>query len=285
MRNQTYQTLGALLLILNKARHAVRGYRRPRPFSLDDVERAVGYDLAVCERWVSALRTLNGRGVEGARVLELGPGADLGSGLILLAQGAAEYQAFDALALARRAPRAFYDALLDRLPDESLRRDVDLLFAGQSERLRYTVDTAFDLTRLTGRTFELVVSHAAFEHFDDPRRVIAQLSPLVAPGGALVAEIDLQTHTRWIREADPLNIYRYSDRLYDALRFSGSPNRVRPHEYETALVRHGWSEVRLLPLVTLDPDRLRRVRPTLNPRFRDPAQQMEILNLLIVARR
>ena len=49
----------------------------------------------------------------------------------------------------------------------------------------------------------------------------------------LVAEIDLQTHTRWIRNVDPLNIYRYSGQLYGSFRFSdgdGAPARV-----------HAWS--------------------------------------------
>jgi hypothetical protein len=63
-----------------------------------------------------------------------------------------------------------------------------------------------------------------------------------------VAEIDLKTHSRWIRDHDPNNIYRYSNAIYRALWFRGIPNRVRPYEYRAIFEAHGWTNVRITPL-------------------------------------
>jgi hypothetical protein len=65
-----------------------------------------------------------------------------------------------------------------------------------------------------------------------------------------VAEIDLKTHSRWIRDHDPNNIYRYPDGLYDLFWFRGIPNRVRPHQYEAAFARHGWRDIQVHALAT-----------------------------------
>ena len=57
----------------------------------------------------------------------------------------------------------------------------------------------------------------------------------------IVAEVDLMTHSRWIREKDPLNIYRYPQWLYRLFYFRGQPNRVRPSRYREAFQRLGWN--------------------------------------------
>ena len=142
----------------------------------------------------------------------------------------------------------------------------------------------FAIRALGGRGIDLVLSNAAFEHFDDVDDVIRQLGAVVVPGGALVSEVDLQTHTRWIRDADPLNIYRYAEPLYGAFRFRGSPNRVRPDAYRTALERHGWADIRGTPVVALDPDYVRQVQPTLAGSFRE-APDMDVLRIMLCARR
>ncbi len=89
-QNPAYHLLGAGTQILKKLRQrCLPGYRSPRGLSIHDYERVIDYDLGVTERWLYYLRRFNhDRGlVPGQTVLEVGPGADLGNGLILLAQG------------------------------------------------------------------------------------------------------------------------------------------------------------------------------------------------------
>src|SRR5213594_909758 len=68
--NVVWWTLGLGMGLANAVRHRVRGYRTPRPFSLDQVERSVDYVVDVVDRW----RRQGELHLRGRRVLELGPG-------------------------------------------------------------------------------------------------------------------------------------------------------------------------------------------------------------------
>ena len=282
---------GAAILIANKVRHAVRGYRTPRPFDASQIVRAVEYDFNVVDGWLDCLKEYSPADAElsSKRVLELGPGADLGVGLILLAGGAAKYTAFDVHNLVASADGEFYDKLFAELTGradiDALRRQVALTLDGTADKLCYRCSGDFDLSILADDSVDLIVSQAAFEHFDDLPRTIEQMSKLAARGAILVCEIDLATHTRWIRDRDPLNIYRYSDVFYNLTKFHGSPNRVRPAEYRRMLSDAGWGDIQQFPLVVLDEDYLTRVRPSLASRFRIDASEMECLSIVLCARK
>ena len=114
---------------------------------------------------------------------------------------------------------------------------------------------------------------------------IAQLSEVVKAGTMLTAEIDLKTHTRWIRDWDPLNIYRYSDLIYNIFKFPGALNRLRPVEYRKILEKYGWGNITTTPLVVLEKGYLSRVVPSLIRRFRDPLNQMDYLSIMLLATR
>ncbi len=293
VHNFSYHFVGEIILVLNKIRHEIQGYRSPRSFPVSEIQKAIAYDFAVVEKWLDVLRDYVGSDVslKSKTVLELGPGADLGVGLILLKKGADTYHAIDINNLVSDAPDSLYDALFREMehdPDTSvdaewLRLQLGLTRTGRSDRLNYICRKEFDITVFKGVDADFVFSQAAFEHFDDVEKVVAQTSEVVRPGAVLISEIDLQTHSRWIRDADPLNIYRYSDLNYRSFRFSGSPNRWRPYEYEQALSNHGWKDTRIFPGAVLDQRCLSRVRPSLNERFRSPINQMEILNMVICA--
>jgi SAM-dependent methyltransferase len=291
LRNAFLYLAGIGFLTLAKARHVLRGYTSPKPFDLSQTERCVAYDLRVVDEWLQYLDRYTGAqagGVRGKHILEIGPGSDLGVGLYLLAKGAAAYNACDAHDLARRAPREFYAALVQRIkaldPNvdaEQLRAEVEGALTGTSSRLRYVVRPDFDLTAaFSARSIDLVVSQASFEHLDDVAGTLRKLSALCRPGARLVAEIDLKTHSRWIRDKDPNNIYRYSTVLYGRFWFKGIPNRVRPYQYREALEAHGWADVSITPIecVAPWPD-----GSSVYSTFRDPRNQLEILSAVLCA--
>lgn len=291
--NLAYHCVGGVILFLNKLRHAVQGYATPRPFAGSDIDRAIAYDVSVVSGW---LRHLEAYAPEHARlcgktILELGPGPDLGTGLILLSQGARSYWALDAHNLLPAVTGAFYERLfqeIERLNGETapigvLRAQLVQHEQGKADRLRYVCRRDFDLAVFDGAGIDLVVSQATFEHFDDVARVIEQLSRVVSRGAMLVAQIDLTTHTRWLRERDPLNIYRYSDRLYRLTKFSGAPNRCRPFEYERLLADNGWFDIRLTPLAVVASAYLAQVGAALHKRFAHPRNQMDVLSIMVCA--
>jgi len=293
MRNHFYYVTGIGFLILANLKYRLKGYATPKPFSNTEIERCIDYDIRVVDEWLSYLETYTG--VPGflscKNVLELGPGSDLGIGLYLLSLGAARYHAFDVNDLEKSMPSEFYQRLFERLcamrPDCGMDYLQDQLVQARRRHpanLNYCVRSDFDLTAaLEPDSIDLVFSQAAFEHFDDIERTAARLSAVCRPGAALIAEIDLKTHSRWIREKDPNNIYRYSSRVYNLLKKPGFPNRLRPIHYQQAFERHGWKDIAIIPLET-------EINPTQAayghcPEFRDEINQMDLLSIMFCARK
>ncbi len=290
LRQWFFWWLGVGILFANKVRYRFTGYHRPREFSVDDTGRAVKYDHEVVERWEKVLieRGFGSQPFVGQRILELGPGADLGVGLILVAKGASSYVAYDKNPLADRAPKVLHTAVIDSINDGGARaRASEALTAYEHKQptsLLFKQDDSFSFKWIPDGSIDLVVSNAAFEHFDHVPEILAQVARILAPGGALVAHVDLQTHTRVIRDRDPLNIYRYPRLLYRLARFSGIPNRVRPALYEKVLSDHGLSMIEIIPETVLDEQKLKRDRPYVSSRYRkDPT--LGVLSFIVIAKK
>jgi SAM-dependent methyltransferase len=291
-----WTVLGLAALAANKVRHALRPYRRPRPFWPRDVAAAAEYDRRVWESWQEYLRDYLSRPFEpaGKTILELGPGPDLGVAGLALAAGAKTYVAFDRFPLLRRTPLALHERLLEAVLSgagvegaraEQLRRGMLEALSGGAGPLKYICREDFNLAAAELPAADLIVSQAALEHFDDPQRTIGQLAALAAPGAVFLAVVDLQTHTPLLRGRDPLNIYRYSRRLYGRLGFPGCPNRARPADYRRWLTEAGWTNVQVRPLAVLAESYVQAVAPHLAAPFRDAAAQMGMLTIVLCATR
>ncbi|MCV9939494.1 class I SAM-dependent methyltransferase [Boseaceae bacterium BT-24-1] len=255
LRNLEMTILGLGFLGLAWGKSRLNGYTTPNRVTKSDDEGKVAYLLdifASLRRFLPPHVDLRGRDV-----LELSPGASRGNGVLFLALGARSYHAIDVFDLAGGEGPAFYEQLLDHFPEG---READreraraIAFTPGAREFGYAVGRDFDIPRLAeGRGFDLIVSCAAFEHYDDPAQAIAGLTQVARPGCESVHIIDLQTHSRWIRERDPNNIYRYPEPFYRLFRFPGQPNRQRPADYIRNFVAKGWSDVRFVPSRTIDP--------------------------------
>ena len=292
VRNLFHFCAGLGFLALIKAKSALFGYKTPRTFGIEDFKRAVDYDANVVERWLDHLRRYTGKNdISGKTVLELGPGADLGVGLLLLSRGAARYNSLDVNNLVESVPDALYEELFARLEKtghrntDELRRQLTLTRSRKNDRLNYIVTRDFDVTVFGKNTVDFVFSQAAFEHFSDMEQTVAQLSGIVKRGAVLIAEIDLKTHTRWIRDADPLNIYRYGDFFYNLFACPGSPNRLRPVDYRRMFEKNGWVNVRTSPVIKLEEEYVAKVGPSLSKRFRGAEGEIQHLSVILSATR
>ena len=281
-------TAGMAFLGMAKAKNVLRGYTAPKPFDISETERCIDYDKLVIADWLQALARYAGSSysLAGKNILELGPGSDLGIGVLLLAAGARKYNACDVNNLVARTPPSFYESLLATLPNGAGQPDLQFLRAqlqaqrsGEPSLLNYVVKEQFDLVAACGTdTIDLVFSQAAFEHFDDIDDVVRQLTAVCRAGAIIVAEIDLKTHSRWVRDKDPNNIYRYPDTIYNAFWFRGAPNRVRPYQYSQAFERHGWTNVQIVPRTQL------QLPPALvADRFSGEHNQMQYLTVVLSA--
>jgi SAM-dependent methyltransferase len=293
VRDTFFFAAGLVFLLLAKTKNILHGYSSPKPFDVSDAERCVTYDITVVDEWLRHLRRYVGStdddfNLNGRDVLELGPGSDLGVGLYLLSKGVHSYSACDVNNLAMAVPDSFYETLFARLRADGkvdssglLKGELACTKNGTASRLNYVVRDDFDLASAFGeRAFDVVFSQAAFEHFDDIDATVGGLSSVCRPGAVIVAEIDLQTHSRWIRDKDPNNIYRYPHWLYRTFWFRGAPNRLRPVEYVHAFERHGWTDIVIVPLSRLDA----QDASGLNEAFRDGSNEMSLLSVVLCAR-
>jgi len=292
-KNVFYYCLGGIFIFLNKIRYSIEGYKTPRPFSIKESDKCIDYDFNTVDGWLNELNNLidSTFSIKGKRVLELGPGADLGVGLILLARGAMKYSAIDVNPLVYKVPKVFYDALFDEIAKRiplaninDLKYQLQLFYEGKSDRLNYICDKNFSFSSLQTEMFDVVFSQAAFEHFDDIENTLKNVTEIVSDEGLLLLGIDFQTHTRWIRERDPLNIYRYSDKVYKLFSFQGIPNRLRPDYYIRCLEKSGWKDIKFVPKKRLSQKELEIIRPYLYGRF-SSCENIDILNGILFARR
>lgn len=274
--NSLLFVLGLFLRLINKVRHLLMGYTSPRPATkIRDFARDAAYTLTVVRNWEHALREYTGEAspFRGKHVLELGPGPDLGTGIVILALGAASFTAIDKYRLISGRSTGFYQALFGRLrdfPDAHKARQAWYQF--QRNRscaiFSYLHSPAFRLKERLRRKYDLLVSQAVLEHIDDIEAIFTVIKAKLGNNACMVHEVDLGTHTRWLRDADPLNLLRYPQGIYNLLKFSGAPNRLRMSDYHTILQKSGYRNIRAVPLTRVEDAYLQRVNPALAGRFR-----------------
>jgi hypothetical protein len=284
---------GLVFLFLAKVKNLLRGYCTPKTFSSYD--KSVEYDIHVVDAWLRRLKEYTGTDdyISGREVLELGPGADLGAGIYLLCKGSSKYNAIDINNLLARVSDEFYRMLFDYLRGKDGKMDKESLSAelahtknGRGERLNYICRKDFDIgASFKEESIDLIFSQAAFECFDDVEKTVSQLSVVAKSGAVLISEIDLKTHSRWIRDIDPNNIYRYPEWMYRLFRYRGIPNRVRPCQYEKIFSKYGWGNIKIIAQGLIPESDFEKLCTGLNGRFKDGKNRMDILSMVICARK
>jgi SAM-dependent methyltransferase len=292
LKNKFYYTAGIGFLALAKIKNTLQGYSSPKPFDISETARCIEYDINVVEHWIDHLEKYNKTySLAGTNVLELGPGSDLGIGVYLLSKGCSQYNACDVNDLMNSTPDSFYEQLFLKLKDMDANTNLDYLKEqlskakrGELSKLNYIVRDDFDIVSAFGEsTIDLVFSQAAFEHFDDIESTVSLLNKVCKPGAVLIAEIDLKTHSRWIRDKDPNNIYRYPKWVYNAFWFRGIPNRVRPFQYKKAFETTGWTDISITPLRQLN--KYNSCYSGMSKSYSDTKNQMEYLSIMFCARK
>jgi SAM-dependent methyltransferase len=284
--NYAMHSIGLMFLFLAYLRSKLKGYTTPTVFGNEDLSAVANHSRRVFLDWKRALQDYisDPAPFAGKKVLELGPGDSLGTGMLIALEKSEYYDAFDMYPLARSTPADLYTSILPGASGANDVRELSSLvwnaIQGKSHyRFGYVVDPEFNLIKMArGRHYDLIVSCAAFEHFNFVEQAIQQLSRIAKPGCVLCAEIDFKTHSRWIRENDPNNIYRYSDVVYKLFYFSGQPNRLRPIDYINYLKKFGWADIRIVPSALNKEEYVRTTEMFMHKNFK-PSQEKQMLIL------
>lgn len=292
--NIFYYILGLVFLLLVKIKYYFLGFPKSDYSNAAAYEKQIEYDIKIVDQWIKHLNNYTGNSYNliGKNVLELGPGSDLGVGFYLLYKGVLKYNSCDIYNLVKDVPVDFYKMFFNRLKKSAgiksvvyLEKELEKIKGNRPSALNYVVNSNFNLlSSFEPNTIDIVFSQAAFEHFADVEDTVRQLSIICKPNAIIIAEIDLQTHSRWIREKDPNNIYRYNTFIYNLLRAKASPNRIRPYMYFELFKNHGWDNIEIKPLSVIDEYKKVPYR-CLNKKFRDSKNEMGYLSIVILAKK
>lgn len=211
----------------------------------------------------------------GKTVIELGPGDNLGVGLLALAHGATRHVAFDRYGILRQDAwaRALYTQLLERLPKVARasleeRRIIDESGLPRlGDQLAYTVDFGGAERLLGSSAADLIISRAVLEHVHDLGQVLVQCGHALRRGGSMIHKADLRDHG--FRVSHPLDFLRPSPSLYRWMTSArGVHNRARRSDYLALLAQNGFELVRMREEHDLSPAIAEEIRPRLAHAFR-----------------
>ncbi|BBD07709.1 methyltransferase domain-containing protein [Desulfovibrio ferrophilus] len=285
-----HYVIGLFFLVLSKCKYHLAKYT-PKP--IDRVDDCINYDFSVVSQWEEhASKYFPNYSIQDKTILELGPGADLGIATILLSKGAESYYAFDIHDLVKNVQPDFYEKLIDKIAERSDSQDTlppDLLdtvltYSRTGEgKINYICKNTIDFSEIKDRQIDVVFSQAAFEHLDNPQQALSLLSTKCKSGSILVAQVDLKSHSRWVRSNDPLNIYKYNDFLYNLLSHKASPNRVRPSQYQSILKDNGWGDIQIITVKSAVEPYLTTARKYIQKEFLD--DHIASLSIMILARK
>jgi len=221
-----------------------------------DVERTRAYDQEVFDDYLH-YGQIPRDALAGIRVLEIGPGANLGVALLFIAHGAREVICVDRFESDRDDDfnRKLYAALVNSLSGEARERaraclDATGLITGGRIQYRFgspveEIDRAFE-----PRSFDLIVSRAVLEHVYSPEQAWRSMDHVLKPGGHMLHKVDFRCHN-FYEHLHPLHFLTVSDWLWNLVSAPDPTlNRARLSRYTSLLAKYGYRDATYITHIT-----------------------------------
>jgi SAM-dependent methyltransferase len=259
--------------------------------AIDASESALAADVDYANKIVRTYRELfDQMGVSpvGKDILELGPGKNFGSTLLLGCLGARV--AVSDLYLASWDPAyhpLFYSRLLEALPenfpqadDASLRQIVEM-GAYPPSVLRTYAHKAENLSGIDSKSFDVVISNAVLEHVEDPRSAAREMMRVTRPGGFGIHQIDFRDHRDFSRPLEYLLMSRTEFSRYFAYAHGSCGNRWRQSDFINVFSEAGFAIDLCEPYIYATDEYL----ADLMPRLGETARMFSRLDLHVLSAR
>jgi SAM-dependent methyltransferase len=207
---------------------------------------------------IAAHRPLHGR------LLEIGPGSNLGTAALFAANGFDKVVAIDIASWL--------------VPSDALYAELEVTDALQ--RVSFVGDLTIEEADFPDGTFDAIVSHTAAEYFVDPERAVRNIVRMLAPGGVTVHHIRVLGHWSVHR---PHAFLTFDERAWRRATTNrpGQPNRWRISDWLRAFAQAGAPavEVHVPKRVSISSEERRRLAAP----FRDKSlDDLSIYNARVV---
>lgn len=226
----------------------------------------------------------------GKRILEIGPGDNLGVALRLACAGASQVIALDRFVTTHDPEKN------DRIY-RALRESVDAVgFSADRIQPVYNIGIERADEHFEPGSFDLIVSRAVLEEVYQIDRAFAAMDRLLRPGGALIHKIDLTDYGLFSGKGfHPLEFLTIPNLVYASMsRYSAIPHRHRINYYRGKMLALGYDAMLFVTRIAgnageLEPHKtairkgvdynsghlelIRSIRPRLAPPFRNLADE------------
>jgi len=214
-----------------------------------DVRESISYINTVFEDYL-LYGNLRPEDLRGQRVLEVGPGDNLGVALKFISKGAAEVVCLDRFRTDRDELQQIeiYKALLTTFNEEDWRlaRSAITFSGGYLEfderKVKYISNIAVEGAHplFQEESFDLIVSRAVLEHVFNLDKAFLNMSLWLKVGGSLLHKVDLRPHGMFPGHSNPLTFLTIPGFLWPLMvRNTGQPNRKRVNYYREKLGKLG----------------------------------------------
>lgn len=199
---------------------------------------------------------LDSQAIQGASLLEIGPGDSLGVGLRFLAKGAARYSTLDKFFSQRDISneRRIYERLRQDLPmdeqkrfDEAVTLDAVPRFHPDKVHTVYGRGAQHADQVFAPASFDGIVSRAVLHEIYEARAALEALDRVLKPGGWMLHKIDLRDDGLFSgRGFHPLEFLTISDPIYWLMAYDTDKTCRRPLPFYRDILRRLGYEARFL---------------------------------------
>lgn len=253
------------------------------------------YNIGIHRYYNTFIEEYLGRDVK-ARVLEMGPGINLGTGLIFAMAGSRKYYGLDIYKDPDLLGAPQYESivkLLSLVAPDRIKTPADAIMkiaGGQvsfdKDRIEYLYPRqSYDIP-LSDGSLDFVFSHATFEHIADPSKTIAATYRVLRKGGITAHQIDLRDHRDFSKPLEFLKIEAgaWQDKYKNPAMAHLYMNRWRASDFKDAFEKQGFQVLKLQPTETYPvSDELRK---SLHQDFQKYSlEDLSVTGVLIIAKK